>query len=431
MPEILTKTIQATIFSITGSKLQLPRTPMRTQLPNILVVDDSKAILIVMKAIFNELEMPEVTTCLSAVTALEKVKPDINFYDAIFTDLNMPEMDGMELIRNLGEIGYCGAIVIISEMDPKIISLAADLAKQHNVHLIGNLTKPVQLNQVNTLLAKIAQLNSHTLVKERPITKAKLISALKNNEITPYYQPKININNNQIQSVEVLARIVSNKNERVILPSRFISLAEQCDLINDITFTLFEKACSDLKQLKEQLGESLKLSFNMSPCQLNDLNCPNKLLLLLQKYGVLPSDVVVEITEQHALSSYTQLETLNRFRIFGFGISLDDFGTGFTNINQLKQLPFTEVKIDRSFISHIETDKFSQVVVSSLINMTNQEQLQLVAEGVERPEELAYLKHYQTDLTIQGFLFSCPKAKAEFISWAQHWIKTATKTNNN
>ena len=186
-----------------------------------------------------------------------------------------------------------------------------------------------------------------------------------------------------------------------------------------------------LKQLKEQLGESLKLSFNMSPCQLNDLNCPNKLLLLLQKHGVLPSDVVVEITEQHALSSYTQLETLNRFRIFGFGISLDDFGTGFTNINQLKQLPFTEVKIDRSFISHIETDKFSQVVVSSLINMTNQEQLQLVAEGVERPEELAYLKHYQTDLTIQGFLFSCPKAKAEFISWAQHWIKTATKTNNN
>lgn len=405
---------------------------MHTKLPNILVVDDSKAILIVMKAIFNELEMSQsTTTCLNPVKALEKVKADINYFDAIFTDLNMPEMDGMELIRNLGEIGYCGAIVIISEMGPKIISLAADLAKQHNVHLIGNLSKPVQLNQVNTLLTKIAQLNSHTLVKERPITKEKLIKALKNNEITPYYQPKININTNQIQSVEVLARIVSSKDERVILPSRFISLAEQCDLINDITFTLFEKACGDIKQLKEQLGTNLKLSFNLSPCQLDDLNSPNKLLQLLQKHDVLPSDVVLEITEQHALSSYTQLETLNRLRIFGFGISLDDFGTGFTNINQLKQLPFTEVKIDRSFISHIETDKFSQVVVSSLINMTTQEQLELVAEGVERPEELAYLKHYQTNLAIQGFLFSCPKAKAEFISWAQHWIKTAAKTKNS
>lgn len=231
--------------------------------------------------------------------------------------------------------------------------------------------------------------------------------------------------------MEVLARIVSSKDERVILPSRFISLAEQCDLINDITFTLFEKACRDIKQLKEQLGTNLKLSFNLSPCQLDDLNSPNKLLQLLQKHDVLPSDVVLEITEQHALSSYTQLETLNRLRIFGFGISLDDFGTGFTNINQLKRLPFTEVKIDRSFISHIETDKFSQVVVSSLINMTTQEQLELVAEGVERPEELAYLKHYQTNLAIQGFLFSCPKAKTEFISWAQHWIKTAAKTKNS
>ena len=416
MPEILTKTIQATIFSITGSKLQLPRTPMRTKLPNILVVDDSQAILIVMKAIFNELEMPEVTTCLSAVTALEKVKPDINFYDAIFTDLNMPEMDGMELIRNLGEIGYCGAIVIISEMDPKIISLAADLAKQHNVHLVGNLTKPVQLNQVNTLLAKIAQLNSHTLVKERPITKAKLISALKNNEITPYYQPKININNNQIQSVEVLARIVSNKNERVILPSRFISLAEQCDLINDITFTLFEKACSDLKQLKEQLGESLKLSFNMSPCQLNDLNCPNKLLLLLQKYGVLPSDVVVEITEQHALSSYTQLETLNRFRIFGFGISLDDFGTGYSSLAYLRKLPIDKIKIDRSFIQEVATNDSDLTIVKTMVELSHGLGKRVLAEGVETQQQLQLLRNIGCD-AVQGYFISKPISEEEFTKY--------------
>ena len=405
---------------------------MRTKLTNTLVVDDSKAILIVMEAILNELEMSETTTtCLSAVEALSKVKADINYFDAIFTDLNMPEMDGMELIRNLGEIGYCGAIVIISEMDPKIISLASDLAKQHNVHLIGNLAKPVQLNQVSTLLTKIVQLNSHTLVKERPITRAKLITALKRNEITPYYQPKININTNLIQSVEVLARIVSNKNERVILPSRFISLAEQCELINEVTFTLLEKACVDLQQIKKQLGNALKLSFNVSPRQLDDLDTPNKLLEIIKSHDVSPDNIVIEITEQHALSSYTQLETLNRLRIFGFGISLDDFGIGFTNINQLKQLPFTEVKIDRSFISHIETDMFSQVVVSSLIDMTTHEELELVAEGVERPEELDYLKHYQTNLSIQGFLFSQPKSKAEFIPWAKNWIKTATKTKKN
>jgi len=119
-----------------------------------------------------------------------------------------------------------------------------------------------------------------------------------------------------------------------------------------------------------------------------------------------------------------QLETLNRLRMHGFGISLDDFGVGFTNMNQLRNLPFTEIKIDRSLISHIETDLFSQVVVSSLFNITSKDNLDLVAEGVERPEELVYLRHYRRNLAIQGFLFSRPKPQGEFISWAKDWLKT-------
>lgn len=399
--------------------------------PNILVVDDSKAILIVMEAILAELDMSDtITTCLSATKALEKVKRDINYFDAIFTDLNMPEMDGMELIRHLGELNYQGAIIIISEMEHKVISLAANLAKQHNAHLIGNISKPVQLTQVGSLLNKVAYLNSHTLIKEPAISKIELINALKNDEITPFYQPKICINTSKIKSAEVLARIVSNTDGSIILPARFISLAEQHDLINEITFALFEKATSDFENIKEQLGQNLKLAFNLSPMQLNDLSCPNKLLLILKLNQLKPSDIIIEITEQHALSSLSQLETLNRLRMHGFGLSLDDFGVGFTNMSQLKNLPFTEIKIDRTLISNIETDQFSQVVVSSLIDITNQEHLELVAEGVERPEELAYLRHYKTRLAIQGFLFSRPKSKSEFIDWAQYWIKVTGNTIN-
>ena len=109
---------------------------------HILVVDDSKAILIVMQAILNELEVPHVTTCLSACEALEKIKKAPHYFDAVFTDLNMPDMDGMELMRHLGAMKYHGAIAIISEMDPKVIDLAADLARKHNAHLIGNIQNP-------------------------------------------------------------------------------------------------------------------------------------------------------------------------------------------------------------------------------------------------------------------------------------------------
>lgn len=397
--------------------------------PNILVVDDSKAILIVMEAILNELAVSQnITKCLSAQQALTKVTAEINFYDIIFTDLNMPEMDGMEFIRKLGELNFKGAVVIISEMDHKVINLAANLARHSNIHLVANLAKPVQLNQVKTVLQKAKHLAVHHDNSHTPIAEAELREAIKKNEVIPYYQPKINSQTSEIESIEVLARIIKTDTNEVIAPNRFITLSEHLGLINQLTFTLFEQATSDLKAMRESIDPKLKLAFNLSPTQLDDLSCPNKLMLILQLNELSPSDIILEITEQHALSSLSQLETLNRLRMHGFGISLDDFGVGFTNMNQLKRLPFTEIKIDRTLISNIETDQFSQVVVSSLVDIASQEQLALVAEGVERAEESLYLKNYRTNLAMQGFLFTCPKAKNEFIDWAHNWVNTTGGT---
>ncbi|MBB1301950.1 EAL domain-containing response regulator [Pseudoalteromonas sp. SR44-8] len=389
---------------------------------SILVVDDSKAILVVMQAILNELNVPNVTTCLNAQDALNKVKTNLYTFDAVFTDLNMPDMDGMELIRNLGDIQYPGAIVIISEMNSKIIDLAADLARKNNVHLIGNIAKPVQLNQVYTLLQKLEYLACHTEKPTEPISETQLLHAISHNEITPFYQPKVNRNSNKVESIEVLARIVTAEQGAVLLPERFICVAEDLDLINLITFQLFEKATGDFSEIKTRLGYKLKLAFNLSPCQLEDLSCPDKLALILHLNQLTPSEIILEITEQHALSSSAQLETLNRLRMRGFGISLDDFGTGFTNVQQLKTLPFTEVKIDRTLISNIESDLFSQVIVSSLVNIAIQDDLTIVAEGIERVEELEYLERFKEHILMQGFLISRPKGKTEFIRWAQSWL---------
>ncbi len=397
---------------------------------NILVVDDSKAILVVMEAILSELEVPHVTTCLSAQEALDKVKQSPQRFDAVFTDLNMPEMDGMELIRHLGDINYTGAIVIISEMDLKVIDLAADLAKKSNAHLIGNIAKPVQLSQVHTLLKKLEHLACHIEKPTEPITEARLLHAISHNEVTPYYQPKVNRHTNKVESVEVLARIITAQDE-VILPERFICVAEQLDLINLITFQLFEKATNEFNALKNSLGYKFKLAFNLSPCQLEDLSCPDKLALILQLNNLTPSEIILEITEQYALCSNAQLETLNRLRIRGFDISLDDFGIGFTNVNQLKTLPFTEVKIDRTLISHIDTDQFAQVVTSSLVNIAIQRDIAIVAEGIERIEELEYLDRFKEFILMQGFLICRPKVKSEFVRWAKSWLQMVGNSSSS
>lgn len=397
---------------------------------NILVVDDSKAILIVMEAILNELEIPNITTCLSAQEALYKVKSAPLKYDAVFTDLNMPNMDGMELIRHLGDMKYPGAIVIISEMDHKVIDLAADLAKRSNAHLIGNIAKPVQLTQVHTLLKKLDHLASHIEKPFEPISESQLLNAISHNEITPFYQPKVNRYKNKITSIEVLARIVTDKGH-LILPDHFISVAEDLDLINLITFQLFEKATADFIGLKECLGYKFKLAFNLSPCQLEDLSCPDKLALILKLNNLTPSEIILEITEQHALCSSAQLETLNRLRIRGFDISLDDYGIGFTNVNQLKTLPFSEVKIDRTLISHIETDQFSQVITSSLVNIAIQEGITIVAEGIERIEELEYLDRFKEFILMQGFLICQPKSRSDFTAWAKSWLQMIKDANQH
>ncbi len=396
---------------------------MNFKTQHILVVDDSQAILMVMQAILAELGVEHVTCCESAEAALSLVKQQPKTFDAIFTDLNMPEMDGMELIRQLGQKGYQGGVIIISELDIRIIELASNLARQNHALLLGNIAKPIQLVEVERLLKKLSTLSRPQTEDGQRISENLLLHALSNSEITPFYQPKVNRATQHIESLEVLARIVSEQHGFTILPARFIDVADDLDLINLVTFQLFEKATAEYEALKEELPHPCKLAFNLSPVQLEDINCPAKLSLLLELNHLQPSDIILEITEQKPLASANQLETLNRLRMKGFEISLDDFGIGFTNINQLKSLPFTEIKIDRSLITHIDSDYFSQVITKSLVDLAIKEGFKLVAEGVERIEELQYLERYKHDLLMQGVLISRPKAKNELIRWIHSWLR--------
>ena len=197
----------------------------------------------------------------------------------------------------------------------------------------------------------------------------------------------------------------------------------QYDLLNNITRQILEKSLDDLPILIKELGHKVKLSVNLSPSQLVDPNYPDVLSESVSSRGIDKSQLVLEITEEFALKSTDQLESLNRFRIRGFGLSLDDFGTGFTNLQQLRSLPFTEVKIDRSLITDIHCDQFNQVVVTSLADISSTLDVTLIAEGMEAIEDLNYLENNYSNMHIQGFLICTPRPIDNLFRWYHSWIK--------
>ncbi len=396
----------------------------------VLIVDDSQSMRVVLEAVLNKLGISNVKSCDNGLKALELVQAQPDNFDLIFVDLNMPEMDGMTLVRHLGDIQFKGGVVIASGMESRVINLASEIAKKNCIHLIGNLQKPIELEKLSVILEKFQMFRQRVAPNSISLSEDEIIDAVSEQRIIPYYQPKVDIKNRYVHSIELLARIDAPGSGGVIPPGRFISAAEEFGLIDLLTFQLLELAISELSELKSVIKNPFTLALNLSPMQLEDLAIPDKIDSMISQYDIQARDLVIEVTEEHALISSNQLETLNRFRIKGYGVSLDDFGTGFTNVNQLLNLPFSEVKIDRSLVTNIHSDRFSQVIVNSLVELSHKMDIDLVAEGIESIEELRYFEKFESNIFLQGYIFTRPKPKREFIRWYHSWEKARLKLSS-
>lgn len=342
---------------------------------------------------------------------------------ACFIAMQVEPLDTMALMREMGERNYTGAIVLISDLDSRITELASDLARKYNVQHLGTIGSLSEQLEIHHLIEELDKYHNHLHEAESQVSEQALLDAISNRQIEPFFQPKLKASTQRVTSVEVLARIISPERKFPIMPGQFIPAAEQYGLINLITFQLIEKAVSDFPKLVALLGDECKVAINVSPTQLEDLQFPKQILTILEMQGIKPERIVLEITEEYQIRTSNQLETLNRLRMLNFGTSLDDFGAGYTNIRQLKRLPFTEVKIDRSLISYIDNDRFSQLIVNTLEDLAKELDINLVAEGVERPQELHYLRANHESIDLQGFWICKPLPLEGLIDWYHHWLE--------
>jgi len=358
-----------------------------------------------------------------------------NDLDCIVMDLSMPDMDGIELIRFLGD-NQCNAdIIVVSGMDESIISTANRLARDHGLNVLGSLSKPIKISFLEDILSRVS-LRSIEKKETTPTVKCdkqdhafpsieEMQVAIQNKQIKPFFQPQISTQDDTLIACEALARW-HHPERGLVPPFQFINFAEDNHLINDLTFCMFEQVLEALAEW-QNCGINIGCSINFSAHSLSNLDLPDLLFAQAVKYGISTNFLTIEITENAVLEEgKTYLDVLTRLRMKGFKLSIDDFGTGYSSMKHLRDIPFNEVKIDRSFVMNVMTEESAKSIVQSTTNLAHTLSMSIVSEGVEDIETLNFLKELGSDL-LQGYYFSPPLARDDFLQWALQWQNNPQK----
>ena len=257
--------------------------------------------------------------------------------------------------------------------------------------------------------------------------------ALINQRLHMVYQPKVSPADGRLTRVEALVRWDDPKLGPVA-PSRFVPLAERHGLIDQLTqWGLRTTLRQWLKWCDEGLDTSI--AFNISALSLQHLDFPDLVERMCRALHVPTDRLVLELTEGATQPLVKLMDTLTRFRLKGIGLAIDDFGTGYSTLMQLRQLPFTEVKIDRFFVADAPHSKESRMIVKAIVDLAHGLEISATAEGVETEEQFRLLRSLGCDL-VQGYLISPPLEPGALIAWnkkfERRWpILTGDKPANN
>ncbi len=237
----------------------------------------------------------------------------------------------------------------------------------------------------------------------RLLLERQLRAAIANDRIEPFFQPLVFLDTGKAYGYEVLARM-RQPDGSLIMPDEFIHLAEEYGLIDEMTINVLRRSCTEARDWP---GAPL-LSVNISPVQLRDPDMPQKILKVLIETGFPPSRLQVEITESALVTDFDLARaSLNSFRNQGVKVALDDFGTGYSSLRHLRELPFDNLKIDRSFIQHMSDNDEARRIVLTIVDLARNLGLALTAEGIETPDNVEALKAIGCE-TGQGYLFGRP-----------------------
>lgn len=337
----------------------------------------------------------------------------------LILDLQMPEIDGIEVLRHLAEWKFPGGVVLLSGEDDRILQAANSLARAHKLDVRGAVRKPVSAQQIRGFLGTISPDAPATARPTHAFTADDIREAIAREQLVNVYQPQVDLATGRLFGVEALVRW-QHPTFGLIGPNAFITLAEEQGLIDAVLDAVLRHALRQ-RRLWVEAGIELQMSVNVSMANLTSLDFPDRVMRHIAEAQVPARCLILEVTESRLLrDARAALDIFARLRLKHIGLSIDDFGTGHSSLAQLRDVPFDELKLDRGFVHEAGLDTAKFAIVEASIAMARQLGMRTVAEGIETYRDWDTLRELHCDLA-QGYFISKPLPADEILPWIAQW----------
>ena len=394
--------------------------------PQVYLIDDEPDILQILRDVVELCGLE--AHCFSQADDFIKEIQCFEGSNILILDLQMPKIDGIEVIRHLAKMENSPELILMSGQDSAVLSAAENLAVAHTLVVRGTLEKPLSIARLRSLLELQTAIRRTNLTEDlksaaRDVSVEELREALDLDQFVLRYQPKeeFAVTGASKYSAECLVRW-QHPTQGLIYPDRFIAVIERQGWMPDLTTIVFNQAIRQQRRWQKD-GLQINISINVSASDITSLTLPETISRLLADNELDTTTITLEVTESELMGELTtSLDVLTRLRLKGVRLSIDDFGTGYSSLLQLFRMPFSELKIDRSFVSKMVVDMEALAIVKACILLGEQFNMRTVAEGVEDRATKELLAELGCQV-VQGYFIAKPMAAEDLRPWLALQLK--------
>ncbi|HCP55823.1 MAG: diguanylate phosphodiesterase [Pseudomonadaceae bacterium] len=391
---------------------------------SVLVIEDHAFQRAVTVAALKKAGVCEVLETRDGASALTLLR-EAGGVDIVICDLRMPEMDGLVFLRHAAESGLINSLILSCEVDASLRNAVVSIIDAFGLNLLGDLSHPFSFEQLEALLGRFD--NAGPVVDDLsnaiPLTVDEVIKGLHVGQFKAFYQPKVSLKTGEVKGAEVLARW-QHPIHGLISAQQFLPLIEDNDLLDELFWVIIKQGLS-LQQSLQANNRHIELSFNLPAQQLGSSYLVDQIKDLVCACQLPLNGLIFEISDLGSSEVPDRgLENLIRLRLMGCGLAMEGFRVGYSSLLNLFEIPFSQVKLDTSFLLSRRRHSSNMSMISSAVALARSLNISLVAGGVETLQQQELLFEMGCDL-VQGYLYGKPMPAEQLV--INNWSLVSVK----